>query len=152
MTPNGIKEKVVAERAAWIEQMLRGIGALPLNSYEEFAVDQRNIAAAESYVRRALEALLDLGRHMLAKGVGRAVSEYRDVPRQLLAIGVLDEDTARKMGDMAGYRNRLVHFYDEVTPQELYDICTQRIPEITVAVNALLAWVRAHPEKVDRSL
>ena len=83
MTPTGIKERVVTERASWIEEMLRGIGALPLDSYEEFVGDPRNVAAADSYVRRALEALMDLGRHILAKGLGRVATEYRDVARQL---------------------------------------------------------------------
>ena len=152
MTPTGIKEKVVTARASWIEDMLRGIGALPLDSYEQFVGDPRNVAAADSYVRRALEALMDLGRHILAKGLGRIATEYRDVARQLLAAGVLDEETSRRMGDMAGYRNRLVHFYDEVTPRELHAICTHRISEITGVTNALMAWVRAHPEMVDRSL
>lgn len=152
MTPGGIKEKVVADRVRWIDDMLRGIRALPLESYERFASDRRNVAAADSYLRRALEALTDLGRHMLAKGLGRPVSEYKDVPRQLLAAGVLDEEAARRMIDMAGYRNRLVHFYDEVTPEELYGICTQRLDEITTLVNGLVAWVRSHPETVDRSL
>lgn len=152
MTPSGIKEKVVAEKSAWVEQMLRRIRALPLESFERFAAEPRNVAAADSFLRRALEALMDLGRHILAKGFGRAVSEYREVARQLLDAGVLDEETARRVGKMAGYRNRLVHFYDEVTPEELYRICTQHLEEISAAVNALLSWVRGHPERVDRTL
>ncbi len=152
MTPTGIKEKVIAERAGWIEGLLRGIAALPLESYEQFIGAPRNVAAADSYLRRSLEALMDLGRHILAKGLGRAASEYREVPRQLHAAGVLDEATSRRMSDMAGYRNRLVHFYDEVTPRELYEICAQRVDEITGVTNALMAWVRSHPKVVDRSL
>jgi len=84
--------------------------------------------------------------------LGRVATEYREVARQLLAAEVIDEETSRRLSDMAGYRNRLVHFYDEVTPQELYAICTQRTSEINGVMNVLLAWVRAHPEKVDRSL
>jgi len=76
----GLQEKVITERVAWIREMLAGIRSLPLASYEEFVSDRRNIAAAESYLRRALEALLDLGRHLLAKGFALAVSEYRETP------------------------------------------------------------------------
>ena len=46
----------------------------------------------------------------------------------------------------------MVHFYDEVTQRELHAICTDRVSEITGVANALMAWVRAHPEMVDRSL
>ncbi len=152
MTATGIKEKVVAQRVAWIEEMLRGVAALPLDTFDRFVADPRNVAAADSYVRRSLEALLDLGRHILAKGFGRAVSEYREVARQLLAAGVLTEDDARVLGEMAGYRNRLVHFYDEVTPPELYRICTKRLSDVTTIVNAFRTWIEQHPERVDRSL
>jgi uncharacterized protein YutE (UPF0331/DUF86 family) len=152
VTADGIKEKVIADKVRWIDEMLRGMRALPLESFERFADDARNRAAADSYLRRALEALMDLGRHILSKGLGRPVSEYKDVPRQLLAAGVLDQEAAQRMTDMAGYRNRLVHFYDEVTSEELYRICTERIGEIATLVNQLTAWVRSHPETVDRSL
>jgi len=106
VTPTGLKEKIVAERAAWIEEKQRGVRALPLESYEQFIGDPRNVVAADSYVRRALEAVMDLGRHILAKGLGRVASEYRDVSRQLRAGGVLDGQTSQRMSDMAGYRNR----------------------------------------------
>ena len=80
------------------------------------------------------------------------MSEYREIARQLLAAGVLTDDDARVMGEMAGYRNRLVHFYDEVTPPELYRICTERLSDVTTIVNALRIWIQQHPERVDRSL
>ncbi|MEE2636404.1 MAG: nucleotidyltransferase domain-containing protein [Acidobacteriota bacterium] len=37
-------------------------------------------------------------------------------------------------------------------PHELDPICTERIPDITDATNTMTAWVREHPELVDRSL
>ena len=99
MTPTGIKEKIVAQRLGWIEEMLRSIRALPLETYDLFVADPRNIAAADSYLRRALEALMDLGRHILAKGFGRAVTEYREIARQLLSVGALNEEETRRMGE-----------------------------------------------------
>lgn len=152
MTPLGIKEKVVVEKVRWIDELLHAIESLPLGSYDEFIGDARNPAAADSYLRRALEALLDLGRHMLAKGLGRAVTEYREVARQLHAAGVLDPNAARLMGEMAGYRNRLVHFYDEVTREELFEICSKRLDDIRSVTDALTSWIRSHPDKVDHSL
>ena len=59
---------------------------------------------------------------------------------------------ARLMERRAGYRNRLVHFYDEVTPAELYRICTERVSDVRVILHALRTWVQEHPEHVDRSL
>ena len=152
MTAALLSEKVIAERAEWIRKMLSAIRQVPLDTFEGFLSDSRNVAAAESYLRRALEALMDLGRHMLAKGFGMAASEYREIPRQLQAAGVLPVELAALMGTLAGYRNRMVHFYHDVTNQELYDICAHQLDDVEAVVGAMLAWVAAHPERVDRSL
>jgi len=152
MSPGKISEKVVAERLAWIEEMIVGIQALPLDDLASFAQDPRNVAAAESYLRRSLEALLDLGRHILAKAFGVAVSEYKGIPQGLQKVGVLTEEEAGLMREMAGYRNRLVHFYDQVSTEELYAICAEQIEDVRRLAHRLRDWVANHPDKVDRTL
>jgi uncharacterized protein YutE (UPF0331/DUF86 family) len=152
MTPSGLREKVIAERVAWIAQMLADIRALPLEDPGAFAADRRTLAAGESCLRRALEALLDLGRHVLSKGLGLAVAEYRDIPRHLAQSGVISAEDADVMGQMARYRNRMVHFYHEVSARELYDLLTTRLADIEHLTAALTRWMAEHPELVDRSL
>src|SRR4030042_2659396 len=111
MTPSGLRAKIVAERTAGVRRMLAGIRALPLNTYDAFHADPRNAAAAESHLRRALEALLDLGRHVLAKSFGRAGTEYKDVARALTAAGWLYDRHGTILRHLAGYRNRLFFFF-----------------------------------------
>jgi len=67
MTPGDIDPKVVAQRAFWISQMMDSLKDLHLEEKAAFLADRHKIAAAESYLRRALEALFDIGRHILAK-------------------------------------------------------------------------------------
>ncbi|MDE2059918.1 MAG: DUF86 domain-containing protein [candidate division NC10 bacterium] len=152
MTPGQLSAKVIAERAAWIRRMVASLRTLPGASFETFQSDSRNIAAAESYLRRALEALLDLGRHVLAKGFGQAVSEYKDVANVLAQVGVLDAQHGALLRELAGYRNRLVHFYHEVSDLELYEICTARLGDLESLLEAMLRWINAHPERLDREL
>ena len=152
MTPSSLRAKVVAERIDWVNQMLSNLRVLPLQSYEIFHSDPRNIAAAESYLRRALEALLDLGRHLLSKGFAQAVGEYKEVASHLVKMGVLNQQKGNLLRDMAGYRNRLVHFYHEVSDQELYEICTSRLTDIEMLLRSLVDWIKAHPEMIDKAL
>lgn len=67
------------------------------------------------------------------------------------AIGALGERDAGLLRDMAGYRNRLVHFYSEVTAQELFHIRSSRLTDIETVLSALLCWIQAHPELIDQS-
>lgn len=152
MTPSPIQAKVVLDRIAWVRRMLEGIRSLPRDSLADFTADPRTPAAAESYLRRGLEALLDLERHILAKGLSRAVTEYREVAQESGRAGVLGPVEAALLARMAGYRNRLVHFYHEVSVEELYEVCTQGLADIERVLGAIEEWLRAHPHLLDQTL
>jgi uncharacterized protein YutE (UPF0331/DUF86 family) len=152
MTTGIIRTAIVTERVAWVRKMLEGIRNLPLVSYEQFISDPRTPAAAESYLRRALEALLDIGRHVLAKGFALAPAEYKEVADELVRTAVLSEQTGTLLRQMAGYRNRLVHFYHEVSQEELHLICSGHLSEIELICEEIIAWLKKHPEKTDTAI
>src|SRR3990170_6581199 len=92
-------------------------------SKEDFLKDYRYPASAETFLRHCLEAIFDIGRHILAKtGKVRLTHEYKDIARGLGKSGVLSQTLIDKLVEMAGYRNRIVHFYHEITTEELYQI------------------------------
>lgn len=146
MTPSKIRQKTVTAKAQGIREMLAGITSLPLTSAAELSSDIRMLAAGESFLRRALEGLLDLGRHVLAKGFGKVVPEYAAVADELAAQGILAPEDAHNLKLMARYRNRMVHFYDDITPLELYGILTEERGDVEAVLAAILAWLAAHPE------
>lgn len=148
MSPGQISRIVVADKVALIRRMLDGIRSLPLADLTAFTTDPRMVAAGDSYLRRALEALLDLARHILAKGFARAPAEYAEVARQLGEAGVIDPALAERLAVMARYRNRMVHFYDEIKDEELFAILTRELHDIERVVSAILGWLAANPDRV----
>jgi uncharacterized protein YutE (UPF0331/DUF86 family) len=152
MTPSKLSAKIVAERIEWINTMIRSIKSLPLKNFETFQSDPKNVAAAESYLRRALEALLDLGRHILARGFGHAVVEYKEIATALKSKNVLSEQECELLRMLAGYRNRMVHFYHEISEQELYDICSSQLEDIESVLGSITQWLKSHPDMIDHTL
>ena len=152
MSPGKLSKRVIGDRLAWLDKMISEIRALPLQSYEEFSTDKRSVWAAESCLRRALEAIFDLGRHILSKGFGQGVTEYKQIASELEKAGVLSQDQARLLTTLAGYRNRLVHFYHEITFEELYEICRDELGDLLKIRNAFLEWVTNSPDQIDETL
>lgn len=152
MSPSKIRLKTVAAKAELIREMLTAIETLPLASEAEFVADVRMVAAGESFLRRSLEGLLDLGRHVLAKGFGKVVPDYAGVADALAAQGILPPESAAKLRLMARYRNRMVHFYDEVLPPELYDILARERGDVGEILTAIQSWLAAHPDACDAEL
>ena len=100
-------------------------------SKEEFLEDYKNPASAETFLRHAIEAIFDIGRHILAKtGKVRLTHEYKNIARGLGESGVLSKPLMNKLVEMAGYRNRIVHFYHEITDEELYEIIQNDLKDI----------------------
>jgi uncharacterized protein YutE (UPF0331/DUF86 family) len=147
-----ISQRVVADRLDWIDRMVEEIRSLPLNNKDSFFADSRNVWTADACLRRALEALFDLGRHILAKGFGQAPSEYKEVAAALAQTAVLSTDEANLLRLLAGYRNRLIHFYHEVSSEELYQICVGELGDLERISEAYRLWLKANPDMVDTTL
>lgn len=47
---------------------------------------------------------------------------------------------------LAGYRNRMVHFYDEISRDELYEIARASLGDIRKIISVLADWVESHPD------
>lgn len=152
MSTGKVSRRIAADRLAWIDHMLKEIRSLPLDSIEAFLGDSRNLYTAESCLRTSLEALFDLGRHILAKGFGIGVTEYKEIALELERQGVIDPENALLMKILAGYRNRMVHFYHEITAKELYEICTTELQDVEESKEAFLKWIHAHPEHMNENL
>ena len=152
MTPGLISKKVVGDRLELVERMIGEIRSLPMGSYQEFLKDRRNVWTAEACLRRSLEALLDIGRHILAKGFTTGVSEYKEIARKLGEFGLLSASEAELLRILAGYRNRLIHFYHEIGEEELYRICKDQIGDLQEVKDAYLRWLKDHPDKINRGL
>jgi uncharacterized protein YutE (UPF0331/DUF86 family) len=152
MTPSKISKRVVIDRLDLVDTLLREIRNLPLSNQKDFFADRRNIWTADSCLRRSLEALFDIGRHLLARGFGLGVSECKEIAARLQENGVLPAADAKLMTVLAGYRNRLVHFYHEVSAEELFEICTNQLGDLELIQTAYRHWLKEHPEKLDSHL
>jgi uncharacterized protein YutE (UPF0331/DUF86 family) len=138
VTRGAIDLKVVRDRLEIVSVCLADLRALPQASLDEFLGDRRNPAAADSLVRRAIEAIFDTARHILAKGFGVGALEYRDVARRAAEHGVIDDKAlGERFVRIAGFRNRLAHHYDDVTPAELFGILSADLPDLEALADAL---------------
>ena len=98
---------------------------------EEEFLETRNSAAAESFLRRSLEAVFDIGRHILAKtGHLDLAKEYKSIALGLGEKKVVSGQLSATLIEMAGYRNRLVHLYHMVSNEELYLIIQNHLIDL----------------------
>ncbi len=140
MTPTGISLKIVHDRLAYMDGCVEELRALPAGSLEEFRTDRRTPRAADSLLRHGIQALFDTARHILAKGFGLSKLEYKEIAREATARGLIQNpELAERFTKIAGYRNRLVHHYENVTPEELFEIIRNDLGDLEAIAGELRA-------------
>lgn len=127
---------------ATIQGFLAELGEFSEMSREEFLADKRNPAATESYLRRCLEAVFDLSRHILAKSYGFKELEYKKIASSLGEKGIVDPNFAETLVKMAGYRNRMVHLYNEISPAELHEIIQIHLSDIDQFMREIVGFLK----------
>lgn len=64
----------------------------------------------------------------------------------------MPEDFANgPLKEMAGYRNRLIHFYDEISPEELHTITQNGLKDLETFARSLKEIIN-HPEKIGLTI
>lgn len=122
MQKNSVDKEVILDRLDHIQRSLERLGEMKELTLGRFMLED-NFAIAEHYLRYALEAVFDICAHILARIPGAEVGEYKVMAREMGKQKILPTDFAEgPLQEMAGYRNRLTHFYFEITPKEMYAI------------------------------
>lgn len=138
-----LSTKLVHERLSQIRASAIRLQKLIAHGKDNFVSEPDNFAIAEHHLRRALEAVLDIGRHIIAKqGLG-VPNDYRGILLALGQHGVLPQEFVRKVQGMAGYRNRLVHGYADVSPQEIYDVLDRHLKDLAEFSERILAFLES---------
>jgi len=117
-----IDTRTILKRIDIIQESLGRLNILKTLTLSQF-MSKDNFALAEHFLRYALEATFDICAHILSRIPGAEVGEYKKMALEMGKQKIIPIDFAKdKLEKMAGYRNRLTHFYFEISPKEMYEI------------------------------
>lgn len=128
-----LNRKSIISRLAEIEANIASLQEFKDMSAEQFAAFKYT-DAAELHIERSLEAVFDIGNHILSRLPLRPSERpegYKAIAKGLGKNNIVPKEFADKvLTEMAGYRNRLVHFYMEIKQEELYDIIQNDLSDL----------------------
>ena len=132
-----IEKDVVLKRVNGIENELVELKKLAEFSLEEFK-KEKGFELGQYHLHRALEGVFNISAHILSRIPGGMATKYRDMAQNLGKFHIIDRQFAEtKLTEMANYRNRLVHFYAEVTPEEIYGVVKNNLDDFDIFLAAV---------------
>lgn len=126
---------LIAKRLAFIETRLRELATMArLDRVHDDLKEERFV---EHTLQLAIQAALDVASHIVSDERLGEPATNRDLFDRLAAGGWISRDLAAKLGDMAGFRNVLVHGYQDVDLDIVVDAARNRLEDLTVFVAAV---------------
>ncbi|KXB06147.1 hypothetical protein AKJ53_01215 [candidate division MSBL1 archaeon SCGC-AAA382F02] len=97
---------------------------------DKFLDSFEKIQATKHTLQEAIEACLDIANHIIAaKGLQRSET-YSGMFQRLAKDMIVEEELADRLGNMARFRNLLVHQYTEVDNRRVHEILQENLDDI----------------------
>ncbi|MBI4374180.1 MAG: DUF86 domain-containing protein [Deltaproteobacteria bacterium] len=136
-----LKKNVVLERLAFLKETLVALKKLQELKKEDFG-DFKNRWAAERGLHLAVEAVLDIGNHILVSYFNDRPANYKEIITHLARQKVLSEKLLKQFDRLSGFRNVLVHDYLRVDPDIIYDRIQNRLGDFEEFQKEIALWLR----------
>lgn len=116
-----VDKEVIESLCISIRRSLKELSDAQDIDWNKFVKDNRSRRFVERLLQIAIEAMIDIGHHIISDEGFREPQSYRDVIKVLTENGILSEDDLPKYEKIASFRNILVHHYEKIDDSIIKD-------------------------------
>jgi len=120
----------IKERLKKIEEQVTLLREVQKVEKEEFIEDPHHHIYALHLLQTSIQALIDIGSHVVAGLNLGQVEEYKDIPKFLHKGKIIPKDLAKKVGKMIGLRNLIIHEYLAVDLDKVYEVIQKGLDDL----------------------
>ena len=121
--------EVIRRRIGYIERNLYLLEEMAREPWEEFSQDTVSVEAAKYLLQTAIEAMIDIAGHIVARMRLPVPENSAALMRALAEAHLIPRDHAETYVKMVKFRNVLVHLYVDVSDREVYDILQNELDD-----------------------
>lgn len=132
----------ISQKLIRLDRLIGELELISKTPQKVFMLDQRLQAATERYFILAIEIITDIGNHLLVQKVGKAGDSYEKIIEEIGRQKIVPTDLAERNKTMAGFRNILVHVYDEVDPKLVFRYVKESTAEFRAFAKAFAKFLK----------
>lgn len=139
----GLDRERMLAKISYIKEQVAGIDSLLKSKKKEDILSDPWLVKGLKYsLQTAVEAMIDLAYHVTAKKFGHAPTDARDALRILAEEGIIEKERLAVYTAMVGFRNRIVHGYQEVSPEKVYSVAKFELGDFDKYIRELGALLK----------
>lgn len=136
-----VRSVVLLKRLKKLDEYLEILESFQKFPKEDFLKKPEYYGSTERFLHLSIEALLDIGNHIIADQNLGEVNWYRDIPEILAKQSIISDKLKNIWIDMIGFRNMLVHEYLDIDRNIVYDILHSHLNDIKDIKNCFLPFL-----------
>lgn len=133
-----MKKEDIQTKIDVILDNLEKLYSLKTKTYKDFISDFRNIDSVLHRLQTSIQALLDIGSYIIASLGLKTPNTNAEIIEILTEAGHIQKDKAETYIKMSQFRNRIVHLYNHIDTETLYDILVNEVEDIKEFYTKLL--------------
>jgi len=141
MGSDAINPNLVATKISEIQQSLERLDSITSKGRDVFLTDPDLIDSAKYRLITAIEAAISICNHIIARKFKRVPESYSDCFTILHECGVISVELAERLGNMARFRNMLVHIYWEIDDEKIFDILTSDLVDFENYIKEIVRFL-----------
>ncbi len=114
-------------------------------SRESFLKDLIHQASTERWLHLAIESCLNIGNRIISlMQFSKPVTTpetYADIFKEMHKLGIVELDFMQQLINMAKFRNRLVHIYWQVDPENVYQFLQENLDDFKLFEKKVVAYL-----------
>jgi len=136
-----LDQSFIQHKLALIERYLKKLEQIEANGKRAFLESDTHYTA-ERYTELVVGYAIDINFHLLKILDHPAPIKYRDSFIELGRTAILNYELATRLADSAGLRNLLVHQYDDIDLDRLYNGLAGGIADYQAYVKAIVVYAK----------
>lgn len=112
-------------------------------THRKYLADVRLQRFVERTLQIAIECCFDVVHHIISDEGFREPSSYADAFTVLTEQTILPAESRRDYQLMAQFRNKIVHYYDKIDPEQVYAIFRKKLQPFYEFRNGIERWLNS---------
>ncbi|KXS50359.1 MAG: hypothetical protein A8274_360 [Halanaerobium sp. 4-GBenrich] len=137
-----VKKEIILERSqkcneylSQLEEIIEGV------EFDDFNSKPLLYGSAERFLHLSIEALIDIGNHIISDNNLGRVNVYKDIALILAENGYLTEEEKKLFIKIIAFRNILVHDYMDLDRDVIFNLLKNNLKDIRGILKSYLKLI-----------
>lgn len=136
---------VIKRKLKELEQNLIYLKQISYNINEDnLKSDMIRYWGIERGIQISIECIIDISNIIISVSGQEKPDTYREIMLMMASLGVVSKEFSKKLANMVGFRNILVHDYTKIEPEIILNILNNDITDFVKYTSEVTKWMKSN--------